>query len=76
MFDQLETAYQQAQTELNAVTDRSTLEAWEAQYLGKKGSVITMIRSVGQLPKEERAGFGKRLWTLYRPMEARGCGKV
>jgi len=60
MLDQLEAAAQQAQRDLDAVTDRPSLENWESQYLGKKGSVIMLIRSVGQLPKEERAGFGKR----------------
>ncbi len=70
MLDQLELLYQQAARELDAVIDRVTLDAWESTYLGKKGSVLTAIRSVGQLPKEERAGFGKRANEIKDTLES------
>ena len=60
MLDQLETIYQQAARELGTVADRTALDTWESAYLGKKGSILTMLRGVGQLPKEERATFGQR----------------
>ncbi len=60
MLEQLETLYQQAKTEVAALSDRAALDDWEAHYLGKKGSVVTMLRSVGQIAKEERAAFGQR----------------
>ncbi len=76
MLDQLENTYQLAARELDSITDRTSLEVWENTYLGKKGSVLAMLRSVGQLPKEERAAFGQRanaikdeLETAYRTRE-------
>ncbi|PJF27475.1 MAG: phenylalanine--tRNA ligase subunit alpha [Phototrophicales bacterium] len=60
MQSQLETLYAQAAAELDSITSGEALDAWETKYLGKKGAVIELVRSVGTLPKEERADFGKR----------------
>ncbi len=60
MQSQLETIYAQAAAELDSIASGEALDAWEAKYLGKKGVVIELVRSVGTLPKEERADFGKR----------------
>jgi phenylalanyl-tRNA synthetase alpha chain len=60
MINQLEQTYQQALAGLQEVKDGEALRAWEIRYLGKKGEVIELVRGVGQLPKEERAVFGKR----------------
>lgn len=60
MFDNLERLYQEAQTALETVTSSAALREWESTYLGKKGSVIEAVRSVGALPKEDRAAYGKR----------------
>jgi len=35
------------------------LEEWRLAYLGKKGELTLAVRSVGQLPAEERPAFGK-----------------
>jgi phenylalanyl-tRNA synthetase alpha chain len=45
---------------LKTTNDLEALHEWEIHYLGKKGEVTLILRSTGQLPKEERAGFGKR----------------
>ncbi len=60
MLDQLDVILQEAMDALNAVTSADSLRAWDQKYLGKKGLVIELVRSVGQMPKEERAAFGKR----------------
>ncbi len=60
MLEQLETLYQQASREIGGITDSEALTEWESQYLGKKGSILNLVRGTGQLPKEERADFGKR----------------
>ncbi|MEZ4669961.1 MAG: phenylalanine--tRNA ligase subunit alpha [Anaerolineae bacterium] len=60
MLEQLETLYKEALAELEGVKSTETLHDWEIKYLGKKGSVTLMLRSTGQLPKEERAAFGQR----------------
>jgi phenylalanyl-tRNA synthetase alpha chain len=60
MLDKLEALHKEAQASLEAVNDSATLQEWESKYLGKKGAVTEIMRSVGALPKEERAEFGKR----------------
>src|SRR4051812_43712617 len=60
MQDELEALQREALAELEIIQDAETLHNWEIKYLGKKGLVIEAVRSVGQLPKEQRADFGKR----------------
>ncbi len=60
MVNELESLYQEASAALAEVKDSQALEAWEAHYIGRKGVVTLALRSVGNLPKEERAAFGKR----------------
>ena len=60
MLEQLESQYNSALAELQTIHDSAALQAWESQYLGRKGSITLLVRSTGQLPQEERAGFGKR----------------
>lgn len=60
MLEQLETLYKEALTELEGVNAAERLHDWEIKYVGKKGTVTLMLRSTGQLPKEDRAAFGQR----------------
>lgn len=61
MLEQLESLYHQASGELQAITERAALADWENRYLdSRKGSIMQLVRSVGSLPKEQRADFGKR----------------
>jgi phenylalanyl-tRNA synthetase alpha chain len=60
MLEQLATLHQAALKALQACTDSAALREWELKYLGKKGALTEMLRSVGTLPKEQRADFGKR----------------
>ena len=59
MLDQLNELKQQALAELEAADDSESLAAWEREYLGKKGSLTKMLRSIGDLPKEDRPAFGQ-----------------
>ncbi len=69
MLEQLETTYQQALGELNAIRDGEALTEWERQYLGKKGAITLLLRSTGQLPKEDRATFGQRANVIKNDLE-------
>ncbi len=60
MLEQLESTYTQALEELEKITHSDALHEWERRYLGKKGAVTLALRATGQLPKDERAAFGKR----------------
>ncbi len=59
MLSELEKTKEEAQTSLQTVGSSEALEAWYKQYLGKKGALTQMLRSVGSLPKEERPTFGR-----------------
>lgn len=60
MLEQLETLHKDALSELEAVKDSGALHEWESKYLGGRGGVTLLLRGIGQLPKEQRADFGKR----------------
>ncbi len=61
MLQDLDTLYEEAAASINTINDAEKLGEWENRYLdSRKGSVMLLVRSVGQLPKEERAEFGKR----------------
>ena len=53
-----------ALAELESVIDSEALGAWRTTYLGRKGAVAGLFGSIGKLPKEERAAFGKAVNTL------------
>ena len=54
MLDRLDTLEREALAELETTDDSETLHAWEVRYLGKKGQVTQILRSVGELPHDER----------------------
>lgn len=71
MLEQLESLYQQASGELQTITERAALADWENRYLdSRKGSIMQLVRSVGTLPKEQRADFGKRANAIKDELEA------
>jgi phenylalanyl-tRNA synthetase alpha chain len=50
----------QALSALEVVADSKALDDWYSAYLGRKGHITQLLRRVGELPKEERPGFGQR----------------
>lgn len=60
MLEQLEQHHNDALGQLASITDGAALHDWEVIYLGRKGKITELLRSTGQLPKEDRAAFGKR----------------
>ena len=61
MADELACLHAEADTRIGAAATLGELEALETEYLGRKGSITTLMRSIGSLPAEERPGFGQRL---------------
>jgi len=70
MLDQLEDLGQEALSGLEAMEDGDALDAWYKQYLGKKGALTLALRSVGDLPREERPAFGRAGNELKGKLEA------
>jgi phenylalanyl-tRNA synthetase alpha chain len=44
--------------EIDAIGDLKALEAWRVQYLGRKGAITEVLRSLGSLSLEERKALG------------------
>jgi len=69
-MDQIETLQQEALTEVEKIKDSSALHEWERKYLGSGGAITGMLRTIGSLPKEQRADFGKHANELKERLAA------
>lgn len=58
MRDQLQEVKSTALRELEAVHEWRKLEEWRVRYLGRKGALTTLLRSVGSLPEDQRPAAG------------------
>jgi len=47
-----------------------TLQEWRNKYIGRNGEVTLLLRGVGSLPAEQRAGFGQAANRLKNELEA------
>ena len=59
MLEQLRKLEETALSELVALNSIEALEKWRVAYLGRKGALTTILRSVGQLPAEKRPAVGQ-----------------
>jgi phenylalanyl-tRNA synthetase alpha chain len=64
--EQFQEALSHVQQELEAKHNNLTdkLSQLKTEYLGKKGSISGLMRSMGNIPKEERPAFGQQVNTL------------
>ena len=76
MLEQLESLYKEASQTIGAITDAASLETWESKFIGRKGEITTLLRSVGQLPADQRANFGKRANEIKKELEAAHQARV
>ena len=65
MEEELKRLEQEAGTALQEITDATGLEPFRVKYLGRKGLFSTVMRQLGQVPKEERPRIGQ-LANQYR----------
>ena len=70
MLDQVEKLRTAARKALEAASDEEALEAWRIAYLGRKGSLTTVLRSLGELAPEERRSLGLAANRLKEELEA------
>jgi phenylalanyl-tRNA synthetase alpha chain len=57
----LEQILQQATDAVNQASDPAALDAVRVEYLGKKGKITDLLKSLGQLPPEERKTAGQTI---------------
>jgi len=48
-------------SKLENIEDLQNLQQFKVEYLGKKGKITQILRSLGSLPKEERPVIGKKI---------------
>lgn len=58
MIDQLKVLKVEAIAELDNLNNLAELEAWRINYLGKKGSLTSILKGLGKLPLEQRKETG------------------
>ncbi|MEM0965237.1 MAG: phenylalanine--tRNA ligase subunit alpha [Verrucomicrobiota bacterium] len=60
----------EAEERLSAVTSRSALDEVKALFFGGSGSFTAFRKRIGELPKEEKPAFGKKVNELKTRLEA------
>jgi phenylalanyl-tRNA synthetase alpha chain len=71
MLDQVEELAAQANAELNKITSLEELEVWRVHYLGRKSKLINILRSLGDVPIEERRSLGAKGNQIKAGLETR-----
>jgi phenylalanyl-tRNA synthetase alpha chain len=56
--------------QLGSLDSPEAVQAWERAWLGPKGEITQMLRSLGSLPKEERPDAGRETQALRQELEA------
>jgi phenylalanyl-tRNA synthetase alpha chain len=69
MLDKLDELEKEALAELGSAGDSQALHAWEIRYLGKKGQITQVLRSLGELPRDERPAVGQRANQVKEKLE-------
>jgi len=59
-----------AASEIDAAADIAALDAVRVSYLGKKGELTARLKSLGQLPPEERSGAGQEINKAKQAVQA------
>lgn len=65
----LETLLTQAQSEIQKADDLKALDHFRVHYLGKKGQITEHLKSLGQLPAEERPLAGQKINVLKQQIQ-------
>jgi phenylalanyl-tRNA synthetase alpha chain len=60
----------QSQAELLSITNAQALEDFRVKFFGKKGLITLARTSIGKVPADERASFGKAVNDLAKGLEA------
>jgi phenylalanyl-tRNA synthetase alpha chain len=70
MDRRLEELEQDALAALAAVADEEALAAWQRSVFGKRGTLTLAMRTLGELPKQERPAFGQAANQVKARLEA------
>ncbi|MFH1829782.1 MAG: phenylalanine--tRNA ligase subunit alpha [Pseudomonadota bacterium] len=71
MLQEIDLLKQKATSELGTITDTSALEAFRVKYLGRKGLITSILKSLKDIPANERPAVGSEVNTLKLEIENR-----
>lgn len=66
----LEEILQEALSSIQAADDLKLLDQYRVQYLGKKGQLTDILKTLGQLPAEERPAAGQKINAVKEKIQA------
>ena len=66
----LQSIKERALNQVSESNDSSTIEKIRVSFLGKKGELTSILRSMKDLPKEERPAFGQKVNMLRETIES------
>jgi phenylalanyl-tRNA synthetase alpha chain len=69
MEEELKRLEQDAAAELEQISAEGDLEPFRVKYLGRKGLLSTVMRQLGQVPKEDRPRLGQRANDIKKHVE-------
>lgn len=58
-MSELASLEQRALGELTACPDEPALRAWNTRYFGPKGEMVSALKAIGSVPKEQRPAYGQ-----------------
>lgn len=70
LSEKIAEARAQATDQLDALDSLEAVVAWERDWLGPKGEITQMLRSLGSLPKDERPVAGREAQALRQELES------
>lgn len=70
LSQQISEVRKNATDQLGALATLEEVHEWERTWIGPKGEITTMLRSLGSLPKEERPNAGRDSQALRQELEA------
>lgn len=71
ILDQIEELASKAFAELDQINDLAKLEEWRVRYLGRKSTLVQILRSLSNIPIEERRLVGARANEIKKTFEDR-----
>ena len=76
MADTFEAIREQAEKDVAAASSSEQLEELRVKYLGRKSELTTALRSIGELPPEERGKVGQAANAARQALEALIGGRI
>ncbi|MEJ2738391.1 MAG: phenylalanine--tRNA ligase subunit alpha [Dehalococcoidia bacterium] len=75
MLDQIEALSTRALSELDGIDGLEKLEEWRVRYLGRKSELVQHLRSLSDIPIEQRRSVGARANEIKQSLEAKLADK-